>query len=323
MWGENKLIHVECLAYKEVIQPNLCSKGRGMLISVHLKSFCLCLHIVPQMSDLHALSLPQIGAYSLLWNFPHSTLNYAIICKLLRSKDCLLCLPLSTQKSAYIIVWLTQRLFSNSLWSCAGNSSRLVCKVGPWRPCTLGWCPRTSHTSSASASHFSPHCAPAGLQSLQLASWACALHDCVWFNALLSPWNSHFLNRRPWFLFCVGPGKLCSWACSLPSYAHHSLCWEHSPSLLFTGWLNFFLIVLFIYGSTGCRASLVAPSRGYSSCGAQASHCAGFSCWWAGALGCEASVVGAQGLSCSMARACGSIADQDFNPCSVHWQADY
>ena len=91
MWGENKLIQVECLAYKEVIQPNLCSKGRGMLISVHLKSFCLCLYIVPQMSDLHALSLPQIGAYSLLWNLPHSTLNYAIICKLLRSKDCLLC----------------------------------------------------------------------------------------------------------------------------------------------------------------------------------------------------------------------------------------
>lgn len=129
MWGENKLIHVECLAYKEVIQPNLCSKGRGMLISVHLKS-CLCLHIVPQMRDLHALSLPQIGAYSLLWNLPHSTLNYAIICKLLRSKDCLLCLPLSTQKSAYIIVWLSQQLFSNSLWTVqettGGCSVRLV-----------------------------------------------------------------------------------------------------------------------------------------------------------------------------------------------------
>ena len=160
MWGENKLIHVECLAYKEVIQPNLCSKGRRMLISVHLKSFCvytLCVRWV-----IFSPWVSQIGAYSLLWNLPHSTLNYAITCKLLRSKDCLLCLPLSTQKSAYIIVWLTQRLFSNSLWSCAGNNSRSV----PGGP--VPWAgargPLTPLQPQLAISLL--NCAPAGLQSL-------------------------------------------------------------------------------------------------------------------------------------------------------------
>ena len=49
--------------------------------------------------------------------------------------------------------------------------------------------------------------------------------------------------------------------------------------------------------------SLVVVSRGYSSCGACASHCGGFSCCGARALGTRASVVVARGLS-----SCGSRA---------------
>ena len=58
-----------------------------------------------------------------------------------------------------------------------------------------------------------------------------------------------------------------------------------------------------------CRFSLVAASGGlFSSCGARASHCSGFSCGRARAVECRrsscgtrASVVTAQGLSCPTA----------------------
>ena len=67
-------------------------------------------------------------------------------------------------------------------------------------------------------------------------------------------------------------------------------------------------------------------------CGAWASHCGGFSCCRAWALGTWASaivacglqsagsVVVAHGPSCSAA--CGILLDQGSNPCSLHWQAD-
>ena len=71
-----------------------------------------------------------------------------------------------------------------------------------------------------------------------------------------------------------------------------------------------------------CRLSLVAASRGYSSL-----QCSGFSLWWllccgctARALGAQASVVVAHGLSCSAVR--GIFPDQGSNPCPLHWQAD-
>ena len=54
-------------------------------------------------------------------------------------------------------------------------------------------------------------------------------------------------------------------------------------------------------------------------CGARASHCGGFSCCGARALGAQASVVVAHGLSYS---ACGIFPDQGSNLCSLHWQAD-
>ena len=67
-------------------------------------------------------------------------------------------------------------------------------------------------------------------------------------------------------------------------------------------------------------------------CGARASHCSGFSCGGARALGARASVVVVRGLqstgsvvvahrlSCSTAREI--FPDQGLNPCPLHWQAD-
>ena len=74
-------------------------------------------------------------------------------------------------------------------------------------------------------------------------------------------------------------------------------------------------------------------------CGAQAFHCGGFSCCGALALGTQASVVVARGLSSSDSRAlecrlssvehrlscfaaCGIFPDQGLNPCPLHWQVD-
>ena len=55
-------------------------------------------------------------------------------------------------------------------------------------------------------------------------------------------------------------------------------------------------------------------------CGAWASHCGGFSCCRAWALGMQASVVVAHRFSCSAA--CEIFPDQDLNPCPLHWHAD-
>ena len=55
-------------------------------------------------------------------------------------------------------------------------------------------------------------------------------------------------------------------------------------------------------------------------CSVQSSHCGGFSCCRAWALGTRASVVVAHGLSCS--EACGIFPDQGSNPCPLHWQVD-
>ena len=73
--------------------------------------------------------------------------------------------------------------------------------------------------------------------------------------------------------------------------------------------------------------SLVAASGGYSSLWCAGSHCGGFSCCGAWALGAQASVVWlagsvvvAHGLSCSTAR--GIFPDQGSNPCPLNWQVD-
>ena len=53
------------------------------------------------------------------------------------------------------------------------------------------------------------------------------------------------------------------------------------------------------------------------SCGARASLCSGFSCCRAQALGVQASVVVAHGLSCSVA--CWIFPDQESNRCPSRW----
>ena len=105
--------------------------------------------------------------------------------------------------------------------------------------------------------------------------------------------------------------------------------------LLNLGDINiFFQMQYFIYfGCAGslllCRLSLVVPSRGYFLA---VSHCSGFSCCGAQALGyigfngCgtwaqQASALVAHGLSCP--EACRVLLDQGlFDPCLLHWQAD-
>ena len=80
------------------------------------------------------------------------------------------------------------------------------------------------------------------------------------------------------------------------------------------------------------KHSLVAASGLLSSCSAWASHCGGFSCCGAQALGKRASVIAplrlqslgsvalVHGLSCPVVH--GIFPDQGSNPRSFHWQAD-
>ena len=56
----------------------------------------------------------------------------------------------------------------------------------------------------------------------------------------------------------------------------------------------------------------------FSSKGAQASHCGGFSCCRAQALGNEGFGVAAHILCCSLA--CRIFPHQGLNPCPMHWQ---
>ena len=67
------------------------------------------------------------------------------------------------------------------------------------------------------------------------------------------------------------------------------------------------------------RLSLVAVSQGYSL-GAWASHCRGFSCCRAWALGHTGSAVAVLGLSCP--EACGIFLDQGSNLSPLHRQVD-
>ena len=88
------------------------------------------------------------------------------------------------------------------------------------------------------------------------------------------------------------------------------------PGSLF---IYFFKVYSFIYlflAVLGLRCCAWA----FSSCGARASQCGGFSCCGARALGARTSVAVAHGLSCSVA--CGIFPDQGSNLCPLHWQMD-
>ena len=96
---------------------------------------------------------------------------------------------------------------------------------------------------------------------------------------------------------------------------------------IFSGELSFFFHKFIFYfwlcwAFVAARGLSLVVSRVGATlrCGVWASHCGGFSCCGAQALGARASVVVAQGLSCSAA--CGIFPDQGLNPCPLHWQAD-
>ena len=107
---------------------------------------------------------------------------------------------------------------------------------------------------------------------------------------------------------------------------------------LFIFLINLFMAALGLH----CCADFLQLQRAGATlrCGVRASHCGGFSCCRARALGTRASVVVAHGLQqlwlaglqstdsvvvvhglgCSMA--CGIFPDQGSNPCPLHWQVD-
>ena len=87
-----------------------------------------------------------------------------------------------------------------------------------------------------------------------------------------------------------------------------------------THYLFFKIIFIYLFtavlGLCCCEGFFLvtASAELLSSCGAQASHCCGFS------LRSTASIVVARGLSCSTT--CGIFWDEGSNPCLLHWQAD-
>ena len=105
----------------------------------------------------------------------------------------------------------------------------------------------------------------------------------------------------------------------------HPLLIASSNFFFLIDFFNFWLSWVFI---AAYRLSLVAASRGYSSCGVWAPHCGGFSCCRAWTLGSMGSVAAAQGLQ---SLSSGAVAhgltypkahriflDQGSNPCLLH-----
>ena len=92
-------------------------------------------------------------------------------------------------------------------------------------------------------------------------------------------------------------------------------------SFFFFNFIYLFIYFWLLLGLHCCTWAFLWLRRAGATlrCSVQASHCSGFSCG-ARALGVQASVVVAHGLSCSAA--CGIFPDQGSNPCPLHWQAD-
>ena len=89
--------------------------------------------------------------------------------------------------------------------------------------------------------------------------------------------------------------------------------------------VSFFFNVFLFLAALGlhCRVwafSSCSVQELLSSHGAKASHCGGFSCWGAQALGPTGSVAAAHGRSCSTAYRISP--GQGLNLCPLHWQAD-
>ena len=106
------------------------------------------------------------------------------------------------------------------------------------------------------------------------------------------------------------------WPCRVP------LRFSTSHFFFFNKFLFIYVFIFGCVGSSLLRAGFLELRREGTTlcCSARASHCGGFSCCRARALGPQASVVVAHGLSCSAA--CRIFLDQGSNPCPLHWQAD-
>ena len=143
----------------------------------------------------------------------------------------------------------------------------------------------------------------------------------IWgFGGHHSP-QSLLLRFPPFQRLLKPPAWLVFKFCQFPAYAE-PFFWPHIPvSQCPHLYFFFFLINLFIFIYLFLAAlGLRCCARAFSSCGSRASHCSGFSCGGAQALGARASVVVVHRLSCSLA--CGIFPDQGSNPCPLHWQAD-
>ena len=103
--------------------------------------------------------------------------------------------------------------------------------------------------------------------------------------------------------------------------------WSPCPSIIFLK--NFCKFILAVLGLRCCSSLFFLPlclQQGGASCGAWASHCRGFSCCRAWALGQMAySHYSSQALEhrlCSCSKACGIFPDQGSNPCPLYWKED-
>ena len=92
---------------------------------------------------------------------------------------------------------------------------------------------------------------------------------------------------------------------------------ESSLECLWIFFIYFWLHWVFVAAG---EISLLVVMGATFHCGPQASHCSGFSCCWAWALGTWASVDGVHGLCCPSA--CGIFPVQGSNWCPPHWQVD-
>ena len=123
------------------------------------------------------------------------------------------------------------------------------------------------------------------------------------------------------FFWCLKPGRICFLVLFLTEKRN---CIPDN-NVYWAVFFFFQIIYLFILGSAGYLLlhrlfSSCGERETLSSCSARASHCSGFSCCRAWALGAQDLVAMAHGLSCS--KSCGIFLDQGSNPCLLHWQAE-
>ena len=107
-------------------------------------------------------------------------------------------------------------------------------------------------------------------------------------------WNSSFLSRDMTFNFrnLFFYREILSFSSAFFLLQENQLCSGFLTIVLhifhFDGLRKLFIHLWLHWVSFAARGlSLVVASRGYAGCGARASHCGGFSCRGAQALGCE------------------------------------